>query len=182
MNVEQWKDIPGFEGFYQVSDLGRVKSLDRVVLRENTTSYFREGRILKPFLRGGYQSCGLCINGISRNHLVHQLIAMTFMGHKPDGFSLVVDHINNIKTDNRLENLQIVTNRHNSTKDKKGTSKFVGVSWNSQNKKWKANIKIDGKPNYLGYFTDEAEAGLAYQNALAKLQNEKTLLNNSTRQ
>lgn len=175
MNVEIWRDIPGVEEIYQVSTHGRVRSLDRVVYRKDGTSYFQKGRILKPFIRGGYQSCGICVNGINQNRTVHQLVAMAFLNHKPDGYSLVVDHINNIKTDNRLENLQIVTNRYNSTKDLKGTSKYPGVSWSRQNKKWKANIKIDGKHNYLGYFKDEVEASLAYQNALAKLQENETI-------
>ena len=181
MNVEIWRDIPGFEEIYQVSSHGRVRSLDRVVYRKDDTSYFQKGIILKPFIINGYQCCGLCINGINRNRMVHQLIAMAFLNHKPDGFNLVVDHINNVKTDNRLENLQIVTNRHNSTKDLKGSSKFPGVSWSRPNKKWKANIKIDGKLNYLGYFSTEYEAALAYQNALAKLQENESIFRISTR-
>lgn len=175
MNGENWRDIPGFEEIYQVSSHGRVRSLDRVVYRKDDTSYFQKGRILNLFIRGCYHSCDLSINAFKRSYPVHQLVAMAFLNHKPDGYSLVVDHINNIKTDNRLENLQIVTNRYNSTKDLKGTSKYPGVSWSRQNKKWKANIKIDGKHNYLGYFKDEVEASLAYQNALAKLQENETI-------
>jgi hypothetical protein len=94
---------------------------------------------------------------------------MAFLNHTPNGSSsLVVDHINNIKTDNRLSNLQLVTIRYNLSKDKTGTSKYTGVSWHSRDKNWQASIRINGKKAYLGSFQDESEAALAYQNALEK--------------
>lgn len=169
MKEEIWKDVPGYEGYYQVSDVGNVRSLDRVVHRSDGTTRLQIGRVLKSFDRAGYQSCGLMVNGIKRNYPVHQLVAMAFINHKPDGSnSLVVDHINNIKTDNRLSNLQIVTNRYNSTKDSKGASKFTGVSWDNKVKKWMTRIFLNGKQFNLGRFTDESEAALAYQKALEK--------------
>jgi hypothetical protein len=99
---------------------------------------------------------------------VHTLVAMVFLNHKPDGTNKIcVDHINNIKTDNRLVNLQLITNRENTSKDKKdGTSKYVGVCWQKSKNKWMAQINIDDKKKYLGYFTDEHEAHLVYQKAL----------------
>jgi len=92
---------------------------------------------------------------------------MAFLNHKPNGLNLVVDHVNNIKTDNRLGNLQVVSQRYNSTKNKKeGTSKYPGVYWHSKEKKWMAAIRINGKKVHLGTFSDEAMAGLAYQRVL----------------
>lgn len=166
MQEEIWRDIPGYEGLYQVSNTGNVRSLDRVIRGEYERPRPRKGVTLKPRVIRGYKYCSLSTNGIVKTYPVHQLAAMAFLNHKPDGHSLVVDHINNIKTDNRLENLQIVTARHNLTKDKKGTSKYPGVSWNSQHKKWAAKIAINGKEIFLGYFTDESEAAIAYQKAL----------------
>jgi hypothetical protein len=96
-------------------------------------------------------------------------MAMAFLNHTPNRRSLVVDHINNIKTDNRLENLQIVSQRHNTSKDKKGTSKYTGVSRCNRGKKWMACIRINGNKILLGYYADEDEAGLAYQNALREI-------------
>ena len=167
MKEEIWRDIPGFEGHYQVSDFGNVRSLDKIVRRRDKTTSFRKGIVLKlaPNSRG-YLVCSLSTNGTHRVYYIHQLIAMAFLNHTPNRQVLVVDHINNIKTDNRLENLQLVTNRHNSSKDTKGTSKYTGVSWHSRDKKWYANIEINRKKIHLGYFTDEAEAALAYQKAL----------------
>jgi hypothetical protein len=91
---------------------------------------------------------------------------MAFLNHKPNGHVLVVDHINNNRADNRLENLQIITQRENSSKDKKGVSKHTGVFWNKQNTKWHAQIQINGKKKHLGYFKCETAAHLSYQRKL----------------
>jgi len=165
MQEEIWKDIPGYEGLYQVSDQGRVRSLDRIVNVKGVKPRFLKGEIMKLPLSRGYPNCFLCTNGVKTRHDVHKLVAMAFLNHKPNGISgLVVDHINNIPTDNRLENLQLVSQRYNSTKDSKGTSKYPGVSW--YGKKWRTQIVMGGKVIHLGYFTDESEAALAYQKAL----------------
>jgi hypothetical protein len=175
MQEEIWKDIPGYEGYYQVSGLGNVRSLDRVEHCSDDNTRFRKGRVLKPFDRAGYQACCLSANRTQRLHYIHQLVAMTFLGHTPNGHTLVVDHINGKKDDNRLENLQLISQRHNTSKDRKGTSKHTGVSWSSIAKRWKASIRINGKTVHLGYFTDESEAALTYQNALKEhLTSKKT--------
>lgn len=167
MNGEIWKDIPGYEGIYQVSNLGNVRSLDRIVHTTHGRTRFLKGTVLRPSPNtNGYHICTLSTNGNHRTSPIHQLVASAFLNHTPNRQVLVVDHINNIKTDNRLENLQLVTTRHNLSKDTKGTSKYTGVSWNSQHKKWKANVYINGNLIHLGYFTDESEAALAYQKAL----------------
>ena len=97
---EEWKDIVGYEGLYQVSNLGRIKSL--------TTS-----KILKQHKVGkGYLGVTLSKNSIQKYYRVHRLVLENFkpiddMHLKIDGVSVLnVDHINNIKTDNRLKNLQ----------------------------------------------------------------------------
>ena len=97
---------------------------------------------------------------------------MTFLNHNPDGHNIVVDHINSNKLDNRLENLRLISNRENlilgkSLKNK--TSKYTGVSFFKRDKKWRASIMINGKINNLGFFKDEYQAHLAYQNALNNL-------------
>lgn len=171
MKEEIWRDVPGYEGYYQVSNLGRVRSLDRVVRRSNVPPFLQKGRILKLYLeKTGYFTCNLCVNDSKRTRSVHQLMAMAFLNHAPNGLNLVVDHINNIKTDNRLDNLQIVTTRHNTSRGRKGTSKFQGVSWVSSRKRWLVQIGINRKNTFLGYFKDESEAALAYQNALDSIK------------
>jgi hypothetical protein len=68
--------------------------------------------------------------------------------------------------------LQLITNRENSSKDKKnGTSQYTGVSWNKSRNKWRVYININNKNKYLGLFTDEYEAHLVYQKALNEYKN-----------
>jgi hypothetical protein len=167
-NTEIWKDVPGYEGIYQVSDMGNVKSLSREKLHKGKYPITTNEKILKPPANShGYLVVILCNNGLKKTMKVHALVAMAFLNHKPDGTNkIVVDHINNNKLDNRLVNLQLISQRENSSKDKKGgTSKYVGVRLSAINK-WRAEITINGKLKHLGYFIDEYEAHLAYQKAL----------------
>lgn len=79
----------------------------------------------------------------------------------PSGFE--IDHINGNGLDNRRENLRIVSHRENcQNKHIEKTSKFPGVTWNKQHKKWHAHVRILGKNRYLGSFDDEVEAAKAY--------------------
>lgn len=163
MNTNEiWKDIPNYERLYQVSNLGNVKSLPRLIW--NGKGYKKDnGKTLTPSLTKGYYHLRLS----GKVFRVHQLVAITFLEHKIDGHKLVVDHINNNSSDNRLENLQIITPRENSSK-KTGnfSSKYTGVSWNKKLNKWIAGIYLDGKRKHLGVFSNELDASLCYQNKL----------------
>lgn len=158
MKNEIWKDVIGYEGIYQVSNLGRVKSLK-----------YNKERIFKPALSGrGYSQVNLTKNNKSITRAVHKLVAMAFLNHIPCGMKLVVDHINNNQLDNRVENLHIVTQRENSHKTQsKYSSTYKGVS--KSNTKWISTIYINGKKLYLGRFVNEQEASQAYQNRLATI-------------
>lgn len=163
---EIWKAIPSYEGMYEVSSLGRVKSLSRI--KTNTKgSYMTKEKILKVSSDGkGYLH--VCLSNYNKKtYRIHQLVAMTFLNHKRDGHKLVVDHINNIQTDNRLENLQIISQRKNTIKNKTNkTSKYEGVDWHKASNKWRARIYINGKYEYLGIFSSEEEAYLKYKERL----------------
>lgn len=155
---EIWKPIPGYKNYYKVSNLGNVISL-------------RTNKKMKGSLsRRGYHSVVLSVNTFEKTFFTHQLVAMAFLGHKLNGMKLVVDHINNDKLDNRVENLQIVTQRENSYR-LQGTysSKYKGVCWFASRKKWISRIHINGKTHHLGYFTNELEASEAYKNKLKTL-------------
>lgn len=162
--LEVWKDIPGYEGLYQVSNLGRVKSLPR---KGKPNGCF----LKQPLSNKGYHTVNLCVNGICKCQKVHQLVAKSFLNHKPCGMDLVIDHINNIKTDNRVENLQIVTNRYNVSKDMKNKSSiYTGVFWHKIMQKWISQIRINNKAKYLGNFECELAASYAYQKALKEYE------------
>jgi len=167
---EIWKDIPDYEGYYQASSLGRVKSLERVVYRSNGRHYIAKERILKAGInRWGYLAVNLSKDGEQKTFKVHKLVAMAFLGHKRCGHKRVVNHIDNDKTNNKVSNLEIVTQRENVFTHYIGTSKYKGVNWNKKLNKWMARIYINGKNIYLGMFTDELEASKAYQNALKEI-------------
>ena len=127
-NKEIWKDIKGFEDYYQVSNKGRVKSLKRK--RFNRTGYLKE-KVLTNNKVGKdkkYYSVVLFKEGKKKAFKVHILVAECFLNYKNNkqkGF--VVDHIDNNSLNNDCSNLQIITQRENCNKDKKSTSKYYGV-------------------------------------------------------
>lgn len=166
---EIWKDIPEYEGYYQVSNLGNVKSVSRIVYRKDGKIQTFKERILKPAKSKNYLCVILYKNKIRKNIKVHQLVAMAFLNHIPCGHKIVVDHIDNDKLNNKVENLQLTTNRHNTSKDKKGTSKYTGVCWRKARQKWRARIAINGKLKHLGYFENELDAHEAYQDKLKEI-------------
>jgi len=103
---EKWKAVVGYEGWYSVSDQGRVK-------RELQNQGSVKDRIMKTPLNhsGGYPHLGLNKNGITKNFTVHRLVAQAFLGVKEKRFE--VNHKNSIRTDNRLFNLEWVTHYEN---------------------------------------------------------------------
>lgn len=169
--TEQWKDVVGYEGIYQISDLGRVKSLSRITFNRGVNLFISKEKILKvALLKNGYFTVALRLNNKQKSYLIHILVSIAFLNHKPCGFNLVVNHKNFIKTDNQKLNLEIVTNRENSNqKHIKSTSEYVGVSWNKGSSKWQVSIRVKGKAVYLGHYIDEIEASNAYQNKLKEI-------------
>ena len=106
MENELFKDVPGYEGFYQVSNLGNIKSLSRVVTTKVGFKTNKE-RILKPSkLPNGYLCVVLCKFGNRKQYYIHQLSAMAFLKHMPCKFTLVVDHKDNNKLNNYYKNLR----------------------------------------------------------------------------
>lgn len=106
--MEQWKPIPGYEGYYQVSNEGRVKTLSRY----NLKNQLLPERILKAPLDRGYPRVLFYKNKKRKHFSVHRLVAQAFIPNpekKPQ-----VNHINEDKTDNRVENLEWATSKENN--------------------------------------------------------------------
>jgi len=166
--MEEWRDIPGYEGSYQVSDLGRVKSLARIILRNDGTTDPKKDRILihstKP---NKYPHVYLCGIGKPKHHSIHRLVAIVFVENTlclPN-----VNHKNSDKHDNKAENLEWVTQRENvvhgfSKKDK--SSKYPGVR--KQGNAWRASIRLKNNRYFLGPFLSEIDAHNAYKKELEK--------------
>lgn len=156
---EEWRKVEGFEG-YEISNQGRVKSLKR-----------EKERILRSTKdTTGYLIVGLSNNNIAKTKRVHQLVAIAFLNHKPCGLKLVVDHINDDPLDNRVENLQVVTQSKNMGKRfLKTKSHYKGVYWVKVRSKWTSIITINGINNYLGFYNTEEEASNSYQNFIKTL-------------
>ncbi|MGH9884849.1 MAG: NUMOD4 motif-containing HNH endonuclease [bacterium] len=102
---ETWRAVPGFEGFYSVSTMGRVR-------RDRKTTSTQAGRILRAVDRGnGYPFVQLCRDGSRRSESVHRIVAAAFLGPCPPGCE--VNHINGMKADPRVVNLEYATSSSN---------------------------------------------------------------------
>ena len=165
---EIWKDIPNYEGYYQVSNLGRVRKFNNERLR--SLFYKRElFKIHKQRVNShGYYIITLRKENEIKTFSVHKLVAMAFLNHIPCGMKLVVNHKNFDKLDNRVENLEIVSNRENANrKHIKSSSEYTGVIVNKKRiNSFISKIKIKSQSIHLGYYEDEKKASEMYELAV----------------
>jgi len=156
-----------------------------MVLNDTTIKVFRDGRIhtlfkykdgrgkwkVKVFrLHNGYPYVFI---GSRKNHnyyFVHNVITLCYLGEKPHGYQ--TDHINSIRTDNRLENLQYITQQQNTQKRKTMNGRNV-KGYTLKNGKYVAKITVDYKKFYLGSYDTEEEARQAFIDAKLKYHNIK---------
>ena len=114
MKEEIWKDIEGYEGYYQISNTGRVKSLERDIFSATTGEKInhRYEHIKAPVNNtDGYPSIKLCVNGVNKTIAIHRLVAQAFVPN-PDG-KLEVNHIDMDRTNNNSDNLEWVSHEEN---------------------------------------------------------------------
>lgn len=174
--MEEWRDISGFEGLYQVSNLGRVKSLERI---DNNNHPIKE-KILKPNIDKregkGYLKVALCKNGKQKSFQIHRLVYETFVGKISDGMQC--NHINEVKTDNRLININLMTPKENSnwgTRNKRMAEAKKGMKLSEETKnkmknhpnKSKIILQIDLNDNIIADFPSlcEVERQFGYEKA-----------------
>lgn len=112
---EIWLPIAEYEGAYEVSNFGNVRSLDREINKldrcGNPYCVQSKGRTLKKTMTRGYQQTYLCSKSKSSTYAVHRLVAKAFLGDRPDGYQ--VNHIDGDKTNNRTDNLEYCTPSQN---------------------------------------------------------------------
>ncbi len=158
--MEDFKPIKGIEN-YSINKMGQVKNEKGLIMKQYIVTS-------KTSSHKGYYRVALNIAPKERKHfLVHILMAKTFLNY--DNFeNPIVDHIDNDSFNNNLDNLQVTTKRHNSSKDIVRTVNNLLGTYKRGNT-YVARIKINGKKVYLGTFKTEQEAHEQYMKALNKL-------------
>ena len=154
---EIFKTIEGYENLYEISNLGRVKNL-------------KNGKILKNTLNktNGYYVVGLSKNGKENKKRIHVLIAQAFISNlenKP-----MVDHIDQVKNNNNIDNLRWATvsqNSMNRYKQSNNKSGYSGVAFRKDSKKWRARIILDGKEYAKSFKT--IEEAIEYRTELEQI-------------
>ena len=164
-NLEQWKQVSEFPN-YMVSSSGRVMNIKTFnVLKPATNSY-------------GYLYVNLCKDGDVSIKTIHRLVADAFILNLTD--LPCVDHKDRNSLNNHLSNLRWCTrkeNDQNRSKRKNTSSVYKGVSFNKPLNKWHARIQHNGHQIHLGYFSDESDAGRAYDRKAKELFKEFAHLN-----
>lgn len=157
--VEQWKDILNYEGYYQISNLGRVKSLEKNILLGTRKCVYKTLMKKPTITKRGYWEISLYKNGKGIRKKIHRLLALSFIDNPKN--CPQVNHIDNNRLNNEISNLEWVTNRENSchrVKLSNCTSKYTGVSYYKRNNKWRSSIQVNGVSIRFGMFETEEEA------------------------
>lgn len=153
--MEEFKAIIGYEGFYEISKKGVIRSLNRKCSNGN----FYKGKNIKTFLdKDGYLICCIKKNGYGKTIKVHREVYSSFVGKIPTG--LHVDHIDGNKVNNNIENLQVLTPRQNN--EKKFRQKNGRCGYKKLNGKFQVRKSYGGVSYCLGLFDTENEAQEAY--------------------
>ena len=144
--MELWKKIDDYDN-YSVSSMGNVRN-------DETMRILKGGKGVN-----GYLTVSLYKNSVKKSHMIHRLVAITFIPNPEN--KPYVDHRDNNKTDNRAEVLRWCTDSENQMNQQlrtDNTSGSKGVTWVESRQKWRSRIMIDGIPIFIGYFDTKEEA------------------------
>lgn len=160
--TEIWKDIAGYENFYKISSIGRVKSLERKVKYKNGSIHIVREKILKPSKdKGGYLVVGLCKNGKMKTMKVHRLVCDAFIINQDN--LPQVNHKDECKTNNCVENLEYCTQEYNNkygTHIQRVAKAHIGIYNTKTSKKVKC---LETGKIYPSLAEVQRQLGLSYQ-------------------
>lgn len=179
MVAEVWKKVVGYEGAYEVSSLGRVRSIARLISRIGLGSQMIKPRIMRQSIdKVGRPRVGLCVNGILRTRRVHQLVAEAFIGPRPDG--LVICHDDGNPAHNTPENLRYDTQRSNmadrAAHQRNSLRKRHGMAKLSESEVYE--IRKDNRP--LSVIAAEYNVGICTVSSIRRRNSWKYLIEEQT--
>lgn len=169
--IEIWKPIPDYEGLYEVSSWGNIKSLDRYKPSGGGGIHLHKGIVLKINYSGDYPQICLCKDNKKKIFRIHIIVDKVY--YDSVDFEYIVNHKDLNKKNNYYKNLERINNRENQSHYFKNnfnkTSKYTGVSYDKSKPKypWVASICHNKKSVKLGNFTNE---DLAYDAYIAYLK------------
>lgn len=154
--TEIWKDIIGFEHYYQISNLGRVKRKERTSINGR----LQKEKILSPYYnKGGYRYINFQVGGVKTRYAIHRLIAIHFIPN-PNNYP-IINHKNEIKDDNRIENLEWCTYSYNLSYGHRVENMFKTRTENKTVTAQKQVIQYDLQDNVIAEFSSISEASRA---------------------
>lgn len=172
MNVmEEWKDIDGYEGLYQISNLGRVRRLPTEVINSFGVRRFFEGGILNPTNSQGYLIVDLSRGGFRKHYLIHRLVAQAFL-ENPNSLPFV-NHKDENKSNNTVDNLEWCTPQYNtnygtSIERRSNSHRGKKHKFSHHKKQWKAVSKYSKDGEFICTYPSmtiaAAETGNKVQN------------------
>jgi len=178
MKNDRLFEIPGYEGYYAITKSGEVWGLDRqVVGRGGSIWNYKKAKLKAGKNPDGYLCVRLCRDGRCKTKFVHRLMAEIFHACQQ---GQIVDHINQRKTDNRIDNLRVCNptqNRMNSGADKRSKTGYRGVAYYKPTGKYSAAVTKNGKRHHCGYFFTAVRAAKARDDMAKKLHGEFAVLN-----
>ena len=172
MEKLEWHPVfyNGLETNVEVTRCGRVRRVKVDWMKRNTS--IGEVNFSKLKLHPqGYKIIGIQIKDLKPKTIqIQQLVAASFLGYNFNGHKLVVDHKDDNKLNNHIDNLQIITQRENNSKERTLKSGLpVGVCFRKDINKYRSQIYLNGKIKYLGCYNTSEEASNAYQNKLKEI-------------
>ena len=157
--MEEWKNVIGYEGLYEVSNTGQVRSLDRYVKYSNGRICLHKGKVLSPAKdKYGYLAVVLSCNGKQKTIKIHRLVAQAFI-ENPDNLP-EVNHLDEDKTNNNVDNLEWCTTKYNSN--------YGHRTENAINTRVKNGY---ADPNFIGFGLNEKE----YMKEYSRIYYEKNI-------